>query len=89
MKVTCVLSAGLRRKLEFSTDNESDLCFSCRVAKDYEDRRSHYEPSIGAAPDESEHPFKLEEQDFVPHYQRVSISGEHTIGVSLHARGCN
>ncbi|KAJ9573863.1 hypothetical protein L9F63_008723, partial [Diploptera punctata] len=53
------------------------------VAKDYEDRRSHYEPSLGVAPDETEHPFKLEEQDFVPHYQRVSISGEHTIGVPL------
>jgi len=52
------------------------------VAKDLEDRRSHYEPSIGAVPDEVEHAFKLEEHDFVPHFQRVSISGEDTSGVS-------
>lgn len=54
---------------------------SSRVVKDLEDRRSHYEPSIGAVPDEGEHPFKLEEHDFVPHFQRVSISGEDTSGV--------
>lgn len=54
---------------------------SCRVAKDLEDRRSHYEPSIGAVPDEVEHAFKLEEHDFVPHFQRVSVSGEDTSGV--------
>ncbi|XP_023708984.1 AMP deaminase 2 isoform X4 [Cryptotermes secundus] len=52
-----------------------------RVAKDLEDRRSHYEPSVGAVPDEAEHSFKLEEHDFVPHFQRVSVSGEDTSGV--------
>jgi hypothetical protein len=57
--------------------------FLCRrVAKDLEDRRSHYEPSVGAVPDEAEHAFKLEEHDFVPHFQRVSVSGEDTSGVS-------
>ncbi|XP_021942583.1 AMP deaminase 2 isoform X4 [Zootermopsis nevadensis] len=54
---------------------------SSRVAKDLEDRRSHYEPSIGTVPDEGDHAFKLEEHDFVPHFQRVSVSGEDTSGV--------
>nr|CAD7256443.1 unnamed protein product [Timema shepardi] len=53
------------------------------VAKDLEDRRSHYEPSIGPAPDDAEHNFELEEHDYVPHFQRVSISGEDTSGVPL------
>lgn len=53
-----------------------------RVAKDLEDKRSLYEPSLGPSPDETEHPFKLDEHDFVPHFQRVSISGEDTSGVS-------
>lgn len=53
-----------------------------RAAKDLEERRSHYEPSIGpGVADENDH-FKLEENDFVPHFQRVSISGEDTSGVS-------
>ncbi|KAK7869401.1 hypothetical protein R5R35_000701 [Gryllus longicercus] len=56
---------------------------SSRVAKDLEDKRSHYEPSLGPAPDDADHPFKLEEHDFVPHFQRVSISGEDTSGVPL------
>jgi hypothetical protein len=61
-------------------------CGLCRrVAKDLEDRRSHYEPSVGAVPDEGEHIFKLEEHDFVPHFQRVSVSGEDTSGVSSNA----
>lgn len=51
----------------------------CRVAKDLEEKRSHYEPSHH---DEGDQPSKLEEQDFVPHFQRVSISGEDTSGVS-------
>lgn len=54
-----------------------------RAAKDLEERRSHYEPSIGpGVPDDIDHPFGLEENDFVPHFQRVSISGEDTSGVS-------
>lgn len=55
--------------------------FCCRVARELEERSSRYEPSVGAAPDDSEHPFKLDEHDFVPHFQRVSISGEDTSGV--------
>lgn len=49
-----------------------------------EDRRSHYEPSVpgitavGADVDE------LDDHDlYVPHFQRVSISGEDTSGVSI------
>ncbi|XP_065353063.1 AMP deaminase 2 isoform X2 [Cloeon dipterum] len=56
---------------------------SVRVARDLEERRSQYEPSVGAVPDEGEHAFKLDEHDFVPHFQRVSISGEDTSGVPL------
>ncbi|XP_058807964.1 AMP deaminase 2 isoform X1 [Phymastichus coffea] len=54
-----------------------------KAAKDLEERRSHYEPSLGPAPDDSDHLFPLEENDFVPHFQRVSISGEDTSGVPL------
>ena len=36
-------------------------------------------------PDDGDHAFKLDEHDFVPHYQRVSISGEDTSGVSTTA----
>jgi AMP deaminase len=58
------------------------LCLFFRVARDLEDRRSQYEPSVGVMPDDGDHAFKLDEHDFVPHYQRVSISGEDTSGVS-------
>jgi len=55
-----------------------------RAAKDLEERRSHYEPSLHpGVPDDIDHSFKIEENDFVPHFQRVSISGEDTSGVSL------
>ncbi|KAK0083900.1 hypothetical protein PV325_007963 [Microctonus aethiopoides] len=51
-----------------------------KAAKDLEERRSHYEPSLGPAADDTDH-FTLEENDFVPHFQRVSISGEDTSGL--------
>ncbi|KAF5280417.1 hypothetical protein FQR65_LT03226 [Abscondita terminalis] len=53
--------------------------------KALEDKRSHYEPSIGAAAvDEQEGPSHyFDEHDLVPHFQRVSISGEDTSGVPL------
>jgi len=55
-----------------------------RAAKDLEERRSHYEPSLHpGVPDDIDHSFKIEENDFVPHFQRVSISGEDTSGVSF------
>lgn len=55
-----------------------------RAAKDLEERRSHYEPSLHpGVPDDIDHSFKIEENDFVPHFQRVSISGEDTSGVSV------
>lgn len=58
--------------------------FFNRAAKDLEERRSHYEPSLHpGVPDDIDHSFKIEENDFVPHFQRVSISGEDTSGVSL------
>lgn len=44
-----------------------------------EDRRSHYEPSVAGAAELDE----LDDHDlYVPHFQRVSISGEDTSGVS-------
>lgn len=61
---------------------KSCLGYSSRAAKDLEERRSHYEPSLGpGVPDDVDHLFNLEENDFVPHFQRVSISGEDTSGV--------
>ncbi|XP_046402735.1 AMP deaminase 2 isoform X4 [Ischnura elegans] len=74
---------------------------SVRVAKDLEERRSHYEPSVvggGGGPgsvgtaaeagggidgEVCGSPYALDEHDFVPHFQRVSISGEDTSGVPL------
>ncbi|XP_018579679.1 AMP deaminase 2 isoform X3 [Anoplophora glabripennis] len=45
-----------------------------------EDRRSHYEPSVPGAVEVDE----LDDHDlYVPHFQRVSISGEDTSGVPL------
>ncbi|XP_044746825.1 AMP deaminase 2 isoform X2 [Coccinella septempunctata] len=45
-----------------------------------EGKRSHYEPSL-AADDRDQ--LNIDEHDFVPHFQRVSISGEDTSGVPL------
>jgi hypothetical protein len=54
-----------------------------RAAKDFEQRSQHYEPSLGCTPDEGEHEgTKFDECEFVPHFQRVSVSGEDTAGVS-------
>ncbi|KRT86196.1 hypothetical protein AMK59_132, partial [Oryctes borbonicus] len=46
------------------------------------DKRSHNEPSLVGVADEQDH-LGVEEHDFVPHFQRVSISGEDTSGVPL------
>ncbi|XP_014212459.1 AMP deaminase 2 isoform X2 [Copidosoma floridanum] len=54
-----------------------------KAAKDLEERRSHYEPSVGPQTDDLDHILPFEENDFVPHFQRVSISGEDTSGVPL------
>ncbi|XP_063919158.1 AMP deaminase 2 isoform X2 [Zophobas morio] len=45
------------------------------------DRRSHYEPSVPG--DEQDHSTLDEHELYVPHFQRVSISGEDTSGVPL------
>lgn len=55
------------------------LSFDYRVL---EDKRSHYEPSLVGIVDEQDH-LGVDEHDFVPHFQRVSISGEDTSGVSF------
>ncbi|XP_066262806.1 AMP deaminase 2 isoform X4 [Euwallacea similis] len=50
------------------------------TTKALEDRRSHYEPSVVGAAEVDE----LDDHDlYVPHFQRVSISGEDTSGVPL------
>uniref|UniRef100_A0A1B6D983 AMP deaminase n=1 Tax=Clastoptera arizonana TaxID=38151 RepID=A0A1B6D983_9HEMI len=57
---------------------------SSRVAKDIEEKRSHYEPSLGGSHlEEIDRGFKIDEHDYVPHFQRVSVSGEDTSGVPL------
>ena len=50
--------------------------------KDFEAKSQQYEPSLGPAPDELDHVLKVDEHDYVPHFQRVSISGDDTSGVS-------
>lgn len=45
-----------------------------------EGKRSHYEPSVTA---DDRDQLNIDEHDFVPHFQRVSISGEDTSGVSV------
>lgn len=56
-----------------SSESEDICCF--RV----QDKRSHYEPSVPGAAEVVE----LDDHDlYVPHFQRVSISGEDTSGVS-------
>ncbi|XP_017786581.1 PREDICTED: AMP deaminase 2 isoform X3 [Nicrophorus vespilloides] len=45
--------------------------------KALEERKSHYEPSLGQADDAA---CIIDEHDLVPHFQRVSISGEDTSG---------
>lgn len=48
-----------------------------------EDRRSHYEPSVPGVVVTGVDVDELDEHDlYVPHFQRVSISGEDTSGVS-------
>ncbi|KAF3422418.1 hypothetical protein E2986_11305 [Frieseomelitta varia] len=79
--------AGANESKRWLRDNRILL----RAAKDLEERRSHYEPSLGPGiPDDVDHLFNLEENDFVPHFQRVSISGEDTSGVDthIHAASC-
>ncbi|XP_075223541.1 AMP deaminase isoform X2 [Lycorma delicatula] len=53
-----------------------------KVAKDIEEKRSLYEPSTDAPSSDVPDHFKLDEHDFVPNFQRVSISGEDTSGVA-------
>lgn len=52
------------------------------IKRGLSDRRSHYEPSVPGEeqPDQG----ILDEHDvYVPHFQRVSISGEDTSGVCV------
>ncbi|XP_035704358.1 AMP deaminase 2 isoform X4 [Folsomia candida] len=54
-------------------------------AKDFEARSQHgFEPTLGVTPDEGDHDGSVKDDfefDFVPHFQRVSVSGEDTSGV--------
>lgn len=49
----------------------------CRVQKELQEKRS----ILGTEDDDSI--YQLNEHDYVPHYQRVAVSGEDTSGVSL------
>ncbi|KAG7171346.1 putative AMP deaminase 2-like 2 [Homarus americanus] len=46
------------------------------------ERAPRYEPSETAVDEEDEKGFDMDEMDYVPHYQRVFISGEETTRVS-------
>ncbi|KAG0712049.1 AMP deaminase 2 [Chionoecetes opilio] len=47
------------------------------------ERQTRYEPSETAADENDTKPFDLDETDYVPHYQRVFISGEETASVPV------
>ncbi|KAI5706355.1 hypothetical protein M8J75_007271 [Diaphorina citri] len=51
------------------------------LAKDLEDRKSQYEPSLVPGVEDIETTAVIDEHDFVPHFQRVAISGEDNTGV--------
>lgn len=51
------------------------------LAKDIEDKKSLYEPSLTPGVDDIHD--QIDEHDFVPHFQRVAISGEDNSGVPL------
>ncbi|XP_018917140.1 AMP deaminase 2 isoform X3 [Bemisia tabaci] len=51
------------------------------ATRDLEEKRSHFDGLSQA--DDTEGPSKFDEHDFVPHFQRVNISGEDTSGVPL------
>lgn len=57
-----------------------------RRAKDFESKSQQYEPTIGTTPDEGDGETDvkddLDEFDFTPRFERVSVSGEDTSGVS-------
>lgn len=79
---TC--TPGTFFRLEFYCFAESNVCI-LYVYRALEDRRSHYEPSHGGPPivdDLDDHEL------YVPHFQRVSISGEDTSGVSNFSLTC-
>uniref|UniRef100_A0A8D8X5P7 AMP deaminase n=1 Tax=Cacopsylla melanoneura TaxID=428564 RepID=A0A8D8X5P7_9HEMI len=53
------------------------------LAKDIEDKKSQYEPSLVPGAEDLETACVFDEHDFVPHFQRVAISGEDNSGVPL------
>lgn len=59
-----------------------------RALKDLEEKRSHLSMGGRTGPnsirDDQDYRFNIDELDFVPHFQRVSISGEDTCQVSSH-----
>lgn len=62
--------------------NELQSLLIQRLVKEIEEKQSHYEPSE-ALPEDIEDHFSLDDAEFVPHFQRVSISGEDTSGVQI------
>jgi AMP deaminase len=60
------------------------VLINLRRAKDFETKSQQYEPIFGT-PDEGDNSVqsKDEEFDFTPHFERVSVSGEDTSGVSI------
>ncbi|XP_065211003.1 AMP deaminase 2 isoform X2 [Planococcus citri] len=60
---------------------------SSKALKDLEEKRSHLSMGGRTGPnsikDDQDFPFNIDEHDFVPHFQRVSISGEDNLSQSL------
>ncbi|XP_022239123.1 AMP deaminase 2 isoform X3 [Limulus polyphemus] len=66
---------AIQRQLSTSKDKDEI------VQKELEDRRSHFDGDTKSFPDVYEDPVsQLNVHDFVPNFQRVSISGEETSG---------
>lgn len=53
------------------------------VAVNRAERHSRYEPSETAVDENDTKTFELDETDYIPHYQRVFISGEESSSVSV------
>ncbi|KAL0269601.1 UNVERIFIED_CONTAM: hypothetical protein PYX00_007276 [Menopon gallinae] len=59
---------------------EKKLAIQRQLTKMVDDRRSHGAPSVGQ-PDGDNEFSEDDDYDFVPDFQRISVSGEHTTGV--------
>ena len=78
MSLTCSCTGSFN--FLFTISNFPLFFYFCYSAtRDLEEKRSHFDGLSQV--DDTEGPSKFDEHDFVPHFQRVNISGEDTSGV--------